>query len=176
MVERNVCVREVGGWVLGASCPWAGPFPPCPPAWLLGQFRACAHLEAIVSSCRAGLRLRSGPAAPALETSQGPSDTPPEQGLEAKEKGKNRIRAGGGEDLLFVLKNLLAFPHKSEEPVGEATLTPGTPTPQSGKPEAYIWFCFYSNQRHSGPVQGPKNTCRNGSCSTLSPEGFVSMT
>ena len=59
-------------------------------AWLPAQFLACTHLEAVVSSCRAGLRLRSGLDARALETSPGPTDTPSEQERKAKEKEKNR--------------------------------------------------------------------------------------
>ena len=63
-------------------------------AWLPAQFLACTHLEAVVSRCRAGLRLRSGLDARALETSPGPTDTASKQGRKAKEKEKNR--KGGG--------------------------------------------------------------------------------
>ena len=68
--------------------------PARPSAWLPAQFLACTHLEAVVSSCRAGLRLPSGLDARALETSPGPADTPSEQGRKAKEKEKNRKRGG----------------------------------------------------------------------------------
>lgn len=85
--------RRVG---LGASSPWAGPSLLHTPVWLPGQFLACAHLEAVVSSCWAELRLRSGLAAHALETSQGPSDIPSEQGRKAKGERKEQNLGRGG--------------------------------------------------------------------------------
>lgn len=105
--------------MVGAGGPWQGP---CRQAlrWPPGQVLAThlTHLEAVVSSCRAGLRLRSGLAARALETSD--PQTSPRSREGRLGEGRERDTGGvGGEGCLFVLKNLLAFPNTSENLAGK---------------------------------------------------------
>lgn len=85
-VERNVS----GRWAVGPGSLLA-----LGRVLATGQFRACAHLEAVVSSCRAGLRLRSGLHACASEPSPRPSHTPSEPGKKAKEEEKKGMWAEG---------------------------------------------------------------------------------
>lgn len=46
----------------------------------------------------------------------------------------------GGKDCLFVPKNLLAFPHKSENEAGEAVFTTVTPTSTSGETDTHMFL------------------------------------
>lgn len=122
--------RRVG---LGASSPWAGPSLLHTPFWLPGQFLACAHLEAVVSSCWAGLRLRSGLAAHAWRPPRAPQTSPQSREGRPRGKEKNRIWAGVGwggvRTFFFLSEEPFGFSYKSE--------TPGS----SGD-------CFYSSHAH----------------------------
>lgn len=143
-VERNV--SGGGWWGLGARGP-GRVLTARLSAWLPAQFLACTHLEAVVSSCRAGLRLWSGLDARALETSPGPTDTPSKQGRKAKEKEKNRKRGGRlgteGRGLSFCSEEPFGFSQQIRKSGrGKPFFPPGPPTSESGKPETHMCFCF----------------------------------
>lgn len=137
-VGEECCLGEVGGWALGAACPGLGP-----PRWALQpgcrQALLCAHLEAVVSSCRAGLRLRSGPL-PTLWRPPRAPQTPPR----SREGRPRRLWAGEGgrRGLSLSSEEPFGFPLQIRKSSGETVFTPVTPTSKSGRPETHIWFCF----------------------------------
>lgn len=163
---------------MGPGCPLApGLVHTGPPARLSGHFLACAHLEAVVSSCRAGLRLWSGLDARALETSQGPSDTPSEQEGKAKEKEKNGIQAGGGrKGLSLCSEEPFGFSQQIRKSGGERSLLQSCPRLHQADPRRTSGFVSKLIKGTSGLYSDLKIHIENGSCSTLSPEIFVSMT
>lgn len=141
--ERNVSRRWVGR-------PWEPLAPGLGPhhwAELSPAARAVPGRCTSGSSC---LQLLGGAQAaaradcPYFGDLPGPLRHPLRAGKEGQGERKNRIWAGWGTDTycLFVLKNVLAFPYKSENPARGTVFTPVTPTSKSGKLETHIWFCF----------------------------------
>lgn len=116
----------------------------CSPA-RAGRFLACAHhLEAVVSSCRAGLGLRSGGMPLLWRPPKGPRPPPRPDGNEGQEKEKNGRRAeGGAQDCLSVLKSLWRLPHIGR-PGGagdRSCPTPGRPpAPKPGAADTHVFL------------------------------------
>lgn len=126
-------MSQGGGRVgLGASSPWAGPSLLHTPAWLPGQFLACAHLEAVVSSCWAGAQAAVRAGCPRFGDLPGPLRHPLRAGKEGQ-GGKKRTESGQGwggvRTFFFLSEEPFGFSYKSE--------TPGS----SGD-------CFYSSHAH----------------------------
>lgn len=144
-VERNV--SGGGWWGLGARGP--GQSPHCSALSLAAS--AVSGLHTSGSSCvqlpgGAQAAVRAG-CLSAGDLRPGPQTPPPKREERPRRKKRTGRGAGGwglrGEDCLFVLKNLLAFPNKSENPAGGSHFfPPGPPTSESGKPETHICFCF----------------------------------
>ena len=141
-MKRNV--SGGGRWDLGARWPWAGSSPLGSPAQ---PVRAVPGLCTSGSNClqllgRAQAAVRAG--CPSFGDLPGALRHPLRAGKKGPGERKEQDTGQGvrGEDCLFVLKKLLAFPKKSENPAGETIFPLGTPTSKSSKPEAHICFCF----------------------------------
>lgn len=135
LVERDVCLREVGRWVLGASCPWAGP-PSLAAGAVPGLCTSGSHCLQLQGGAQAAVRA----GCPGFGDLPGPLRHPLRAGTEGQGEREEQNTGGGRRGPSLCSEEPFGFPHKSGEPAGKPLLLQARPCLDQADPRHTYGF------------------------------------